>query len=109
MGKVEKRPWEGIKVLLTFEDAKGQPIDVTNLKFRFIYWDETGRSCEVLQEGDKRENCVCHDEQLIAIFEPGTFRRGKLTVERHFYRTDSDFKTGYWEYGGLYDTGIKIV
>jgi hypothetical protein len=105
----EKYSWEGIKAGLEFSDMNGSPIDVEGLKFRFIYRDQYGRTCEVSQEGDKRVNCVLRDGELIAVFEPNTFRKGILTVERHYCRTDSDFASGYWEYGGEDETNIKIV
>ena len=105
----EKYSWEGIKAGLEFSDMNGSPIDVEGLKFRFIYRDQYGRTCEVSQEGDKRVNCVLRDGELIAVFEPNTFRTGILTVERHYCRTDSDFASGVWEYGGEDETGIKIV
>ena len=106
---IVKYSWEGIKVGLEFSGINGAPIDVEGLNFRFVYRDQYGRTCEVSQEGDKRVNCVLRAGELIAVFEPNTFRKGVLTVERHYRRTDSDFASGYWEYGGEDETNIKIV
>ena len=78
---IVKYSWEGIKVGLEFSGMNGVPIDVEELKFRFIYRDQYGRTCEVSQEGDKRVNCVLRDGELIAVFEPNTFRKGFLTVD----------------------------
>ena len=50
----EKYSWEGIKAGLEFSDMNGSPIDVEGLKFRFIYRDQYGRTCEVSQEADSR-------------------------------------------------------
>ena len=92
----EKYSWEGIKAGLEFSDMNGSPIDVEGLKFRFIYRDQYGRTCEVSQEGDKRVNCVLRDGELIAVFEPNTFRKGILPAARPPRRPAPDIARGVW-------------
>lgn len=91
-GMHEKYSWEGIKFEIVFEDSQGNPLDAENMVFRFIYRDEAGQSCIISQNVDERVNCVFRDGKLIGIFEPNTFRRGILTVERRFCREDPDFE-----------------
>ena len=105
----EKYSWEGIKFEIVFEDSQGNPLDAENMVFRFIYRDEAGQSCIISQNGDERINCVFRDGKLIGIFEPNTFRRGILTVERRFCREDPDFEKGYCPYGIQEATNIKII
>lgn len=105
----EKYSWEGIKFELTFSDLEGHPISPESVNFLFIYRDEAGQSCIISQHGDERENCIFRDGKLFGIFEPNTFRRGILIVERRFLQEDSDFKKGYCPYGKKEATNIKIV
>ena len=105
----EKYSWEGIKFELTFSDLEGHPISPESVNFLFIYRDEAGQSCIISQHGDERENCIFRDGKLFGIFEPNTFKRGVLTVERHFYKEDDDFKSGCWPYGNVVATNLKII
>ena len=105
----EKYSWEGIKFEIVFEDSQGNPLDAENMVFRFIYRDDAGQSCVISQNGDERINCVFRDGKLIGIFEPNTFRRGILTVERRFCREDPDFEKGYCRTEGEEATNIKII
>lgn len=105
----EKYSWEGIKFELTFSDLEGHPISPESVNFLFIYRDEAGQSCIISQHGDERENCIFRDGKLFGIFEPNTFRRGILIVERRFLQEDSDFEKGYCPYGKKETTNIKIV
>lgn len=105
----EKYSWEGIKFELTFSDLEGHPISPESVNFLFIYRDEAGKSCIISQHGDERENCIFRDGKLFGIFEPNTFRRGILIVERRFCREDPDFEKGYCPYGRQEATNIKII
>ncbi len=106
---VRRHSWEGIKLLITCVDSSGAAIDMSDRKFRFIYSDAVGETCEVSYDGTIRKNCVYKDGELFAVFEPHTFQYGRLTVEQHFESDDPDFKNGVWVYGGKQSVGIKIV
>lgn len=106
---VEIHSWEDFKVILSFEDKDGTPIDAETMIFKFIYRDEAGMSYEVSYDGKTRLNCVYTDGQLFGIFNENSFRRGVLTCERHFASPDSDFSDGEWNYGGTTKTIIRIL
>lgn len=105
---VEVHYWEDFKVIISFEDKDGTPIDAETKKFKFIYKDEAGMSYEVGYDGETRKNCVFRDGVLYGLFNAGTFRYGNLTVERHYWIEDTDFNDGKWDYGEVDKTDIII-
>lgn len=105
---VDIHSWNDFKVIISFEDKDGAPIDAETKKFKFVYKDEAGCCCEVSFDGETRKNCVFRDGVLYGLFNAGTFRYGNLTVERHYWIEDTDFPDGRWNYGGIDKTDIII-
>lgn len=101
--------WEDFKVTVFFTDSNGTPVDITKMRFRFIYSDTSGKSVVASYDGKTRVNNVVHDNTLTIIFNAGSFSNGRISVTRKYFIDDPDFQDGVQTYGVKGLTNIVIV
>lgn len=64
---------DDFKIRLNFVDLRGEPLDPSQIKFKFIYQDCECNTYEVSYNGVNRVNNVLKDGILYAIFNSGIF------------------------------------
>ncbi len=89
---------DDFKIRLNFVDLRGEPLDPSQIKFKFIYQDCEGNTYEVSYNGVDRVNNILKDGVLYAIFNSGIFVRGQLSVVRNYQMPDEDFQDGIWNF-----------
>lgn len=89
---------DDFKIRLNFVDLRGESLDPSQIKFKFIYQDCEGNKYEVSFDGTTRLNNVVKDDRVVIIFNANTFQRGQLSVTRRYQVDDSDFNDGVWNY-----------
>jgi hypothetical protein len=83
---------DDFKIRLNFVDLRGEPLDPSQIKFKFIYQDCECNTYEVSYNGVNRVNNILKDGVLYAIFNSGIFVRGQLSVVRNYQMPDEDFQ-----------------
>lgn len=89
---------DDFKLRLNFVDLRGESLDPSQIKFKFIYQDCEGNSYEVSYDGVNRVNNILKDGILYAIFNSGVFVRGQLSVIGNYQMPDEDFQDGIWNF-----------
>lgn len=85
---------DDFEIRLNFVDLRGEPLDPSQIKFKFIYQDCECNTYEVSYNGVNRVNNILKDGVLYAIFNSGIFVRGQLSVVRSYQMPDEDFQDG---------------
>lgn len=89
---------DDFKIRLNFVDLRGEPLDPSQIKFKFIYQDCECNTYKVSYNGVNRVNNILKDGVLYAIFNSGIFVRGQLSVVRNYQMPDEDFQDGIWNF-----------
>ena len=89
---------DDFKIRLNFVDLREEPLDPSQIKFKFIYQDCECNTYEVSYNGVNRVNNILKDGVLYAIFNSGIFVRGQLSVLRSYQMPDKDFQDGIWNF-----------
>lgn len=78
---------DDFKIRLNFVDLRGEPLDPSQIKFKFTYLDCEENTYEVSYDGVNRVNNVLKDGILYAIFNSGIFFKRTIKCYKELSNT----------------------
>lgn len=97
------------ELILSFSNASGQEINPATQRFRFLYSDVCGNTCEVSFDGTNRINNYEQDGKVYGTISRNTFQKGALIRSEYYTAPSTHFPDGIWQFGNTYQTNIEIV